>query len=79
MNFLSDMPYTIGEIKVHAYNFAERQDYTVNERNLFLGLAYCYQWFKLYPEDKDDCMKLMNEYIDWFNRFGMKGVKSDGG
>lgn len=72
------MPYTVKEIKIHAYNGTEQKDYTINERNLFLGLAYCYKWYRLYPEDKYDCMNLMNEYIDWFNRFGLE-VKADGG
>lgn len=60
------MAYTIDEIKLLAYNFEEKQDFSIAERNLFLGIAYCYDWYKAHPEDKNECIKLMEFYIQWY-------------
>ena len=58
------MSYEIKDIKVLAYNRDSKDDFTVAERNLFCGLAYCYDWFRLHPEDKDTCDALSKEYIE---------------
>lgn len=62
------MAYTVGQIKVLAFNRDEKSDFSIQERNLFLGIAYCYDWFRLHPEDKDDCESLMKEYLTFFER-----------
>lgn len=68
------MPYTLGEIKIAAYNRDEKPDYSVEERNLFLGLAYCYDAFRAgYP--KEDCDKLSQTYIQFYERSRLKEVK----
>ena len=58
------MSYEIKDIKVLAYNRDFREDFTIAERNLYCGLAYCYDWFRLHPEDKDICDQLSKEYIE---------------
>ena len=58
------MSYEIKDIKVLAYNRDFKDDFTVAERNLYCGLAYCYDWFRLHPEDKDTCDALSKEYIE---------------
>ena len=58
------MSYEVKDIKVLAYNRDFREDFTVAERNLYCGLAYCYDWFRLHPEDKDTCDALSKEYIE---------------
>ena len=60
------MSYTVGELKVAAYNRKEPPKMNVQERNLYLGLAYCYDWFKEHPEDRSDCEELMAHYIKFF-------------
>ena len=60
------MAYTIDQIKVHAYNYTEKMDYTDAERDLFSGIAYCYEWYRAHPEDKKACEDRMNFYIDWY-------------
>lgn len=69
-----NMAYTVDQIKVAAYNRSEKPDFTITERNLFLGLAYCYDWFKLHPEDKDDCAELMEKYVQFFSWATEKGL-----
>ena len=73
------MAYTVQEIKIHAYNYAKQPDYTPEEENLFLGLAYCYDWHRLHPEDKAVCTKKAQEYVDWFERAKMKEIEQKGG
>lgn len=58
--------YNVNQIKVLAYNREYKSDFTIAEKNLFLGLAYCYDWFKANPNDKADCEKLMNDYIQTY-------------
>lgn len=58
--------YNVNQIKVLAYNREYKSDFTIAEKNLFLGLAYCYDWFKVNPNDKADCEKLMGEYIEHY-------------
>lgn len=58
--------YKLNQIKVFAYNRDEKPDFTIVEKNLFLGLAYCYDWFRFNPDDKEDCEKLMNDYIQTY-------------
>ena len=56
----------INQIKVAAYNNQEPPGLAPFERDLYLGLAYCYEWFRAHPEDKGDCEKLMNHYIQHY-------------
>ena len=49
-----------------AYNFDEKEDFTGPEYNLFLGLAYAYEWYRTNPDDKEDCEKLMKNYIEFY-------------
>lgn len=67
------MSYTLSEIKVAAYNFNEPPNMTQDERHLWYCLAYCYEWFRAHPEEKDDCDNLAKEYI----RFFWKGEKAE--
>lgn len=60
------MAYTIDQIKVHAYNYTEKMNYTDAERDLFTGIAYCYEWYRAHPEDKQACEDRMKFYIDWY-------------
>lgn len=60
------MAYTVGQIKLLAYNCEERDDFTIPEFNLFCGLAYAYEWYRANPEDKDECQKMMENYINFF-------------
>lgn len=60
------MSYTLSQIKVCAYNRDLKPDFTIVERNLFIGLEYCYDWFRQNPEDKEHCEKLMQDYINHY-------------
>lgn len=68
------MPYTVNQIKVYAYNRDEQKDFSEDERNLFLGLQYAYDWFRLNPEDKEECEKLMQEYVEWYNQSSLRVI-----
>lgn len=57
------MSYTLTEIKLAAYNWDTLPDITQNERNLWMGLGYCYEWFRAHPEDKKQCDELAKQYI----------------
>lgn len=39
---------------------------THEERNLWMGLRFCYDRHREYPEEKDECDKLAQEYIKFF-------------
>ena len=58
--------YSISQIKMFAYNNQPPEDLTWTENNLYCGLAYCYEWFRSHPEDKVECEKLMDNYINWY-------------
>lgn len=60
------MSYTVSQIKVCAYNREVKPDFTVAERNLYIGLEYCYDWFRQHPEDKYNAEKLMQDYINHY-------------
>lgn len=60
------MSYEIKQIKVFAYNRDFKPDFTVAERNLYAGLAYCYDWFRLHPEDKEICDELAKDYVQGY-------------
>lgn len=68
------MAYSVDQIKVAAFNRDDKPDFTHTEHNLYLGIAYCYDWYRLHPEDKDNCIKLMNKYIQFFNWATEKGL-----
>ena len=59
------MSYTVGQLKVAAYNRQEPQNMSIQEKNLYLGLAYCYDWFRMCPDDRKDCEELLEIY-SWF-------------
>ena len=64
------MSYTLAEIKVAAYNWEELPDMTADDRHLWKGLGYCYEWFRSHPEDKKDCDLLAQDYINfWKGKF----------
>lgn len=69
------MAYTITDIKLDAYNYTERPDYTQDEKKLFYELAYCYEWYRAHPEDKEACMERMEFYINWYKNFTLREIK----
>ena len=62
------MSYTVGEIKVAAYNWTELPNMTVEERYLWQGLGYCYEAYRAEPEEKPFLDKLSKDYIETFER-----------
>ena len=60
------MSRTLSEIKVASYNWTELPDMTAAERNLWMGLGYCYEWYRNHPEDKATCDELAQLYIRLF-------------
>lgn len=59
--------YTLNEIKVAAYNLTELPDLTPRQRSLWEGLAYCYEWHRLHPNEQTEaCKALAQHYIDLF-------------
>lgn len=67
------MSYSINQIKVLAYNRDFKEDFTVAEKNFWCGLAYTYDWFRLHPDDKEDCERLMSEYL--YNYLYLKDIE----
>lgn len=63
------MTYSLEEIKKAAYNWTEPKGMTRDERSLWMGLGYCYEWYRAHPEDKEACDELSRKYI----RFYWKG------
>ena len=57
------MSSTLDNLRVAAYNWTELPDMTQNERNLWMGLGYCYEWYRAHPEDKKQCDELSQQYI----------------
>ena len=39
---------------------------TRDERDLWMGLGYCYEWYRAHPEDKEECDKLAQHYTEFF-------------
>lgn len=66
------MSYTVGELKVAAYNRKEPENMTIFERDLYCGLTYCYDWFKLHPGEQKECKELMQNYIQFFENHQMR-------
>ena len=60
------MSYQLKDIKVAAFNQTPLPDMTQREKNLYQGLGYCYEWYRCHPEDKEDCDKLAQHYINFF-------------
>lgn len=60
------MPYTLSEIRVHAFNFTPQEDYSIPETNLFTGLAYCYERWRNHPEEFTECRELAGRYLKWY-------------
>lgn len=60
------MSRTLSEIKMAAYNWVELPDMTQKERLLWMGLGYCYEWYRCHPEDKAACDELAKLYIRHF-------------
>ena len=69
------MSYSISEIKVAAYNYTILPDMTTFESDLFTGLAYCYEWYRMHPEDRAACESLMNHYIKFFEQHQLREIK----
>lgn len=69
------MSYTINQIKVAAYNYTALPDMTEQESNLYTGLAYCYEWYRLHPEDRTVCEELMNIYINFYDYHQLREIK----
>lgn len=57
------MSYPLDKLRVAAYNWTELPDMTQNERNLWMGLGYCYEWYRAHPDDKQACDELAKQYI----------------
>lgn len=68
------MGYTVNQIKVLAYNCDEQKDFTAAEKNLFVGLAYCYECFRA-GYDKQECEELMQNYINFFEHSKIRELK----
>lgn len=66
------MSYTVGQIKVAAYNRTELDNMTIQEQHLWFGLAYCYDWYRMYPHDSKACKELMQKYIQFFENQQLK-------
>ena len=67
------MSYTLTEIKLAAYNRRELPDMTPCEAALWQGLAYCYDWNRVHPEDQvEECRALAEKYVALYNRQKMK-------
>ena len=61
------MSYTLAEIKIAAHNWTELPNMTVDERNLWEGLGYCYEWYRAHPDDLEECNKLAQNHINFYN------------
>lgn len=59
--------YSISKIKVAAYNWTELPNMTVEERNLWQGLGWCYECYRS-GEDKTECDHMAQQYIKHFER-----------
>ena len=61
------MAYTLNDIKLAAYNRKELPDLKPNEKALWQGLAYCYDWFRYHPDEQtEECKYLAQEYIYYY-------------
>ena len=59
--------YTLNDIRVAAYNQVEIPDLTPRHRSLWDGLAFCYEWHRLHPDEQvEACKALAQHYIDLF-------------
>ena len=65
------MAYTVNQIKVLAFNNEHKDDFTIAEHSLFLGLAYCYECFRAGYE-QTDCERLMKEYVGYFENYASR-------
>ena len=72
------MGYKLSEIKVAAYNQTPLPDMTQKETYLYQGLGYCYEWYRGHPEDKADCDRLAQHYIEFFMGKGNLSFSEDG-
>ena len=73
------MSYTVNQIKVMAYNHDAQKDFTPEERNLFTGLEYCYEWFRSHPDDQEECESLGKLYIEFFEKCSLRELPQKGG
>lgn len=58
--------YTIEEIRMAAYNWVELPDMSERDRALWVGLGYCYEWYRARPNEKKECEALADVYIRLF-------------
>ena len=68
------MAYSLSEIKILAYNCEEKPDFTEQEKNLFTGLAFCYECWRS-GHDKKTCEDLMQNYINFFELSKLREIK----
>lgn len=62
------MSYNLNDLRVAAYNWTELPDMTLEDRYLWMGLGYCYEWYRCHPEDKQACDELAQGYIDHWKK-----------
>ncbi len=55
---------TLVDIKRTAYNWTEPREMTRDERRLWTGLGFCYEWCRNHPKAKGECDKLAQIYIN---------------
>lgn len=59
--------YSLAEIKLAAYNWQELPNMTVEEKNLWQGLGYCYECYRN-GESKEVCDRMAQQYIKLIGR-----------
>ena len=72
------MAYSLSEIKILAYNCEEKADFTEAERNLFIGLAYCYECYRA-GHDKKVCENMMENYIRFYELSKLREIRQKEG
>ena len=60
------MSYSVGDIKVAAYRWEELPNMTQPEKELWMGLGYCYEWYRSHPDEKKECDNLAQLYLRMF-------------
>ncbi len=61
------MAYTTNEIKIAAYNQTEPPGMDANERAFWIGMSYCYEWFRQHPKEQmQECKALARQYAEIF-------------
>lgn len=66
MVVVRNIAYQLDQIRLAAYNRQELPDMKPNERALWQGLHYCYDWAREHPEDSEQCKRLAQDYINYY-------------